>query len=99
MAAGARDDTTDMAALVTLGNRLASITTGTNMNRGSIANNTLGESDTTATRSIVRVLMRATVRCHTRVSFIRLDGSYDEESEDASVWSSSGFLSSMADGF
>ncbi|MEQ2299679.1 hypothetical protein AMECASPLE_017661 [Ameca splendens] len=81
MAAGARDDTRDMAALVTLGNRLASITTGTNMNRGSIANNTLGESDTTATRSIVRVLMRATVRCHTRVSFIHLDGSYDEESE------------------
>lgn len=81
MAAGARDNTRDMAALVTLGNRLASITTGTNMDRGSIANNTLGESNTIATHSIVRVLMRATVRCHTRVSYIRLDGSYDEESE------------------
>lgn len=81
MAAGDRGDTREMAALVTLGNRLASITTGTNMDRDSVANNTLGESDTTATRSIVRVLMRATVRCHTRVSYIRLDGSYDEESE------------------
>lgn len=81
MAARTRHNTRDMAALVTLGNRLTSITTGTNMDRGSIVNSTLGESNTTATRSIVRVLMRATVRCHTRVSYINLDGSYDEESE------------------
>lgn len=81
MAAGARDDNSDMAALVTIGNQLASITTGTNMESSSIANTTLSEGNTTATRSIVRVLMRATVRCHTRVSYIRLDGSHDDESE------------------
>ena len=81
MAAGARDNTRDMAALVTLGNQLATITTGTNTDSSSIANTTLGESNTTGTRSIVRVLVRATVRRHTRVSYIRLDGSHDDEHE------------------
>lgn len=78
MAAAARDNTGDMAALVTIGNQLATITAGTDMDT---ANTTLCESNATATRSIVRVLVRATVRRHTRVSYIRLDGSHDEESE------------------
>ncbi|KAI9533189.1 hypothetical protein NQZ68_025583 [Dissostichus eleginoides] len=74
MAAEARDNSRDMAALLTIGNQLATITAGTNMDSSSTAS-------TTATRSIVRVLVRATVRRHTRVSYIRLDGSHDEESE------------------
>lgn len=81
MAAGARDDTRDIAALVTIGNQLATITAGTNMDSSSTANTALCESNATATRSIVRVLVRATVRRHTRVSYIRLDGSHDDESE------------------
>lgn len=81
MAAGARDDTRDAAALVTIGNQLATITAGTNLDSSSIANTALCESNAAATRSIVRVLVRATVRRHTRVSYIRLDGSHDDESE------------------
>lgn len=80
MAARARDNTRDMAALLTIGNQLATITMGTNMDGLSVSN-TLGESNTTATNSIVRVLVRATVRRHTRVSYIPLDGSHDDESE------------------
>lgn len=80
-AARARDDTRDMAALVTIGNQLATITTGTDMDSRSVANTTVRESNTAATRSIVRVLVKATVRRHTRVSYIRLDGSHDDESE------------------
>lgn len=81
MAAGARDDTRDMAAVVTVGNQLATITTGTDMDSSPTANAALCESNTAATRSIVRVLVRATVRRHTRVSYIRLDGYHDDESE------------------
>lgn len=81
MAAGARDDNRDVAALVTIGDQLATITAGTDIDSSSTANTTLCESNTTATRSIVRVLVRATVRRHTRVSYIRLDGSHDDESE------------------
>lgn len=81
MVAGDRDDTRDTAALVTIGNQLATITTGTNLDCSSIANTSLCESNTTAARSIVRVLVRATVRRHTRLSYIRLDGSHDDESE------------------
>lgn len=81
MAAGARDNTRDMAALATIGNQLATITAGTNMDSSSTANTTLCESNAIATRSIVRVLVRATVRRHTRVSYIRLDGSQDDVSE------------------
>lgn len=81
MAAEARDVTRDTAALMTIGNQLATITAGTNMDSSSVANTTLCESNATATRSIVRVLVRATVRRHTRVSYIRLDGSYDDESD------------------
>lgn len=80
MAAGPRDDTRDTAALVTIGNQLATITAGTNMDSSSTANTTLCETNT-ATCSIVRVLVKATVRRHTRVSYIRLDGSHDDESE------------------
>lgn len=82
-AVGTRGDTRDMAALVTLGNQLATITAGTNMDSSSVATTTVCESNTntTATRSLVRVLVRATVRCHTSVSYIRLDGSHDNESE------------------
>lgn len=80
MAAGARNDTRDMAALVTIGNQLATITVGTNMDSSSTAS-TLCESNTTTTHSIVRVLVKATVRRHTRVSYIRLDGSHDNVSE------------------
>lgn len=79
-AMAARDDTRDLAALVT--NQLATITAGTNMDSSSFANTTLCENHTTATRSIVRVLVRATVRRHTRVSYIRLDGSHEDESEN-----------------
>ena len=71
----------DMAALVTIGNQLATITAETNMDSSSTASTTLCESNATVTRSIVRVLVRATVRRHTRVSYIRLDGSHDDESE------------------
>lgn len=81
MAAAARDDTRDMAALVTIGDQLATITAGTNIDSSSTAGTTLCESNAAATRSIVRVLVRATVRRHTRVSYIRLDGSHDDESE------------------
>lgn len=81
MVARARDDNRDMAALVTIGDQLATITAGTDIDSSSTANTTLCESNTTATRSIVRVLVRATVRRHTRVSYIRLDGSHDDESE------------------
>lgn len=80
-AAAARDDTRDTAASVAIGNQLANITAGTNMDSSSTANTTLCESNTNATRSIVRVLVKATVRRHTRVSYIRLDGSYDNVSE------------------
>lgn len=80
-AAGARDNTRDMAALVNIGNQLATITAGANMDSSSLANTTLCESNATATRSIVRVLVRATVRRHTRVSYVRLDGSHDDESD------------------
>lgn len=84
VAAATRDDIGDMAALVTTGNQLATITTGADMDSSSIANMTQCESNTTATRSIVRVLVRATVRRHTRVSYVRLDGSHDDdESEEA----------------
>lgn len=81
IAVGARDDTRDMAALVSIGNQLAAITTGTNIDSSPIANTSVCESNTTATRSVVRVLVRATVRRHTRVSYICLDGSRDDESE------------------
>ncbi|KAK9513927.1 hypothetical protein VZT92_027424 [Zoarces viviparus] len=81
MAAGARNDTRDIAALVNIGNQLATITAGTSMDSSSTASSTLCESNSTATRSIVSVLVRATVRRHTRVSYIRLDGSHDDESE------------------
>lgn len=77
MAAAARDDTRGMAALVNIGNQLATITAATGGD-GSCA---ASESNSTATRSIVSVLVRATVRRHTRVSYIRLDGSHDDESE------------------
>lgn len=79
VAAGARDNTREMSALVAIGNQLATITTGTNLERSYISNPTLGENSTT--HSIVRVLVRATVRSHTRVSYMRLDGSNDDESE------------------
>lgn len=82
MAAGARNNTRDMAALVTIGNQQATITMGTNMDSSSTANTTLCESNTTATHSIVRVLVKATVRRHTRVSYIHLDGSHNDASED-----------------
>lgn len=65
VAAGGGDDA---AAIV--GNQLDTITTGTD-----------ALCETAATRSIVRVLVRATVRRHTRVSYVRLDGSHDDESE------------------
>lgn len=78
-ATAARGDTRDLAALVT--NQLATITAGTNMDSRAFANTSLCENHTTATRSIVRVLVRATVRHHTRVSYIHLDGSHDDESE------------------
>lgn len=81
MAAGARNNIRDMAALVTLRNQLATITTRSNLDRSSIPGTTLCESNTIPTRSIVRVLVRATVRRHTRLSYIRLDGSHDDESE------------------
>lgn len=82
VAAGVRDnDNRDVAALVTIDDHLASITTGTNMDSSSIASITLCESNTTVTRSFVRVLVRATVRRHTRVTYVRLDGSHNDESE------------------
>lgn len=87
MAAGARDDTGDMAALVTIGDRLAAITAETDMDSSSTASTSLCESNTTATSSIVRVLVRATVRRHTRVSYLCLNGSHGNASagEAASV--------------
>ncbi|KAG7474798.1 hypothetical protein JOB18_017136 [Solea senegalensis] len=85
MVAAAREDTRDTAALVTIGNQLATITAGTNMDSSCIANTTLCESNATATRSIVRVLVKATVRHHTRLSYIRLDSSRDDESEGEAV--------------
>lgn len=81
MAAGARDDNRNIAALVTIGNQLATITAGTDMDNSSIANTTPCESNATATCSFVHVLVRATVRRHTTVSYIPLDGSHDDETD------------------
>ncbi|CAB1448888.1 unnamed protein product [Pleuronectes platessa] len=81
MVAAARDNTRDTAALVTIGDQLASITAGTNLECSAIANTALCESNATAARSIVHVLVRATVRRHTTVSYVRLDGSHEDESE------------------
>lgn len=78
---GASDDTRNTAVSVTTGNQLRNITAGPDTDGSLIANTTLCDSNTTATSSIVRVLVRATVRHHTRLSYIRLDGSNDEESE------------------
>jgi len=80
-AAGAREDARDIAALVNTGDQLATITAGTRTDSVSTASSTLCESSSAAARSIVGVLVRATVRRHTRVSYIRLDGSRDDESE------------------
>lgn len=85
MAAGGRDDSRELAALVSIGNQLATITAGTNVDSISIANATLCEGNANTTRSIVRVLVKATVRRHTRVSYSRLDGSHDNESEGESA--------------
>lgn len=75
------NDSRDVAALVTLGNQLATITSRSNLDCSSIAGISPSASDTIPTRTIVRVLVRATVRRHTRTSYIRLDGSHDDESE------------------
>lgn len=83
--AGARDDTRNMAALVTIGNQLATITLGNDVDSSSLANTTLCEGNAVANHSTVRVLMKATVRRHTRVSYISLDGSHDNVSEDESA--------------
>lgn len=72
-----------MAALVTIGNQVATITLGNDVDSSSIANTTLCERNTIANHSTVRVLMKATVRRHTRVSY--LDGSHDNVSEDESA--------------
>lgn len=85
MAAEARNDTRKMAALVTIGNQLATIALGNDVDSSSRANTTLCESNTLANHSTVRVLMKATVRRHTRVSYIYLDGSHDNVSEDESA--------------
>lgn len=63
-----------VTALVSIGHRLAAIAAGTNVDRAH-------ESGTAATRSLVHVLVRATVRRHTRLSYTPLDGSRDHESE------------------
>lgn len=81
VATEARDDTRDTAALVTIDDHLATIATGTNMDSHSIASTAQCEGNTIATRSLVRVLVKATVRRHTRVTYVRLDGSHDDESE------------------
>lgn len=75
VAAGGGDD----AAVATVGDQLDTITSGTDVDGSSV--DALSESNAAATRSIVRVLVRATVRRHTRVSYVRLDGSHDDESE------------------
>lgn len=82
MAAGARDDVGDMAAQVTTGNQLATTTAGADTDSSSIVNTSQCESNTAATRSIVHVLVRATVRRHTRVSYVRLDGSHDDDESE-----------------
>lgn len=70
-----------MAALVTLGNQLATLTSRSNLDCSSIAGTSISTSNTVPTRTLVRVLVRATVRRHTQMSYIRLDGSHDDESE------------------
>ncbi|CAL9705623.1 unnamed protein product [Knipowitschia caucasica] len=70
-----------MAALVTLGNQLATITSRSNLDCSSVGVTSLSASHTLPTRTIVRVLVKATVRRHTQMSYIRLDGSHDDESE------------------
>lgn len=82
MAAGPRDDTRDMAALATIGNQLATINVGTNMDSSSTANTSLSQSNTITNRSIVRILVKATVRHHTRVRYICSDGSQNYVGED-----------------
>lgn len=85
MAAGALDDTRNMAAVVTIGNQLATITLGNDVDGNFATNTTLCERNTVANRSTVRVLMKATVRRHTRVSYICLDGCHDNASEGESA--------------
>lgn len=81
MAAGALDDTRNMAALVTIGNQLATITLGNDVDRNFATNTTPCERNTVGNHSTVRVVMKATVRRHTRVRYIYLDGCHDNASE------------------
>lgn len=69
-----------MAALVTIGNQLATITLGNDVDSSRIANSAPCERNTT-----VRVVMKATVRRHTRVSYVYEDGSHDNVSEGESA--------------
>lgn len=85
MAAGAVDDTRNMAALVTSGDQLATITLGNDVDSSSSTDTPLRGGDTVANHSTVRVLMKATVRRHTRVSYIYLDGCHDNENEGESA--------------
>lgn len=72
-------ETTVMAT--TDDHQLVTIATGTTRDDCTTAVSAVGESGTIVTRSLVRVLVRATVRRHTRVTYIRLEGSHDTESE------------------
>lgn len=85
MAAGARDDTRNMAALVTIGHRLATVTLGNDVDSSSRVNTTLCERNAVANHATVRVLLKATVRQHTRVSYTYVDGSHDNVSEGESA--------------
>ncbi|KAK7886323.1 hypothetical protein WMY93_025944 [Mugilogobius chulae] len=74
-----------MAALVSLGNQLATITSRSNLDCSSVVGTSLSTSHSLPTRTLVHVLVRATVRRHTQMSYIRLDGSHDDESEGEAV--------------
>lgn len=71
-----------MAAMVSIANQLATITLGNDVDSSVIENTTLCERNTVANHSTVCVLMKATV---SRVSYICLDGSHDNGSEDESA--------------
>lgn len=74
-----------MAALVTIGNQLATITLGNEAGGSRVANTAPCERNTVASRTTVRVIMKATVRRRTRVSYVCEDGSHHNVSEGESA--------------
>ena len=83
MATGDATATETAVMATTNDHQLVTITTA--RDDCTMAVSTVGDSGTIVTRSLVRVLVRATVRRHTRVTHICLEGSHDTESESEAM--------------